>query len=30
MQEITRQYSDEAGDANLEEAFFRATADPQG
>jgi ABC-2 type transport system ATP-binding protein len=29
MKEIARQYSDEAGDANLEEVFFRATAEPQ-
>ncbi len=29
MQEIARQYSDQAGDANLEEAFFRATAGPE-
>src|SRR5258708_11050622 len=29
MQEIARQYSDQAGDANLEEAFFRASAGPE-
>jgi len=28
MQEIARQYSDQTGDANLEEAFFRATGEP--
>jgi len=30
MQEIARRYADATGDANLEEVFFRATAEPEG
>jgi len=30
MQEIARRYADATGNANLEEVFFRATAEPEG
>ena len=30
MQETARRYADATGDANLEEVFFRATAEPEG